>query len=453
MAGKLTYESLKRRVDEEEVDTVIVAQTDMQGRLMGKRFQAEHFLEHASEETHSCNYLLALDMEMEPVPGYKSASWERGYGDYIMRPDLATLRMCPWAEGAAMCLADVLDHHGTPVPHSPRAVLQRQIARAEALGFHPMMATELEFYLFRQSFEEAHEQSYAGLTPSSPYNEDYHIFQTFKEEEVMRAIRTGLWGADIPVESTKGEADAGQAEINIRYSDALRMADRHVIAKNAIKEIAWAAEHAVTFMAKWHDRYAGSSCHIHQSLLAVSDEAPAFPGTGSHGMSDVMQSYLAGLLRHASEMTAFLAPMVNSYKRFVAGTFAPTKAVWSRDNRTAGFRIVGEGTPGLRIECRTGGADLNPYLAMAGMIAAGVAGIAGKYVLEQEFTGDAYGGEGREIPKTLRAAADALESSEMLRTALGADVVEHYTHAARWEVAQSDAAVTDWDRRRGFERS
>jgi glutamine synthetase len=454
MAGKLKLGQLTQLVEAGEIDTVLVAQTDMQGRLMGKRFHARHFVDTAWAETHSCNYLLTVDMEMTPVPGYQSASWEKGYGDHTMKPDLSTLRSVPWLPGTALVLADLLDHHtGAEVPVSPRAVLKRQIARLDALGFAPMMASELEFFLFRSSFEEAAAAGYRGLEPISAYNEDYHIFQTTKEEEVMRAIRLGLADADIPVENTKGEADAGQAEVNVAYSDALTMADRHSIIKNAVKEIAWAKGRAVTFMAKWSYDHAGSSCHVHQSLIGESGTPAFHDPEGPHGMSAVMRHYLAGMLTHASEITYFLAPYVNSYKRFMAGTFAPTKAVWSVDNRTAGYRVVAEGTKGVRVECRVGGADLNPYLAFAAMLAAGIAGIEAKMELEPAFSGDAYGGQGREIPKTLRDAITSLDGSTMLRAAMGDDVVNHYVHAARWEQLEADRRVTDWDLRRGFERA
>lgn len=452
MAGKLSFDELKNAVSSGEIDTVLAVQTDMQGRLMGKRFQAEFFVESAFEETHSCNYLLATDQEMETVDGYKSTSWEAGYGDFTMKPDLSTIRRIPWLERTALVLCDVLDHHThADVPHGPRAVLKRQISRLETMGFKPMMASELEFYLFRNSFEEIADG--ASPIPISAYNEDYHIFQTSKEEDVMQAVRTGLNGADVPVENSKGEADAGQEEINVRYTDALTMADRHAIIKNGVKEIAWGKGRAVSFMAKWSYDHAGSSSHIHQSLVGL-DGAPVFQDeSDEHGMSALMRHYLAGLLSHASEITYFLAPYVNSYKRFMAGTFAPTKAVWSMDNRTAGYRVVGSGTKAVRVECRVGGADLNPYLAMAALLAAGIDGIERKLDLEPQFTGDAYGGEGREIPGTLRDAADLLDGSAMLRSAMGDDVIDHYVHAARWEQFETDRRVTDWDRRRGFERA
>jgi len=455
MAGKLTLDELKAAVAAGEIDTVLAVQVDMQGRLMGKRFQAEFFVEDAWRETHACNYLLATDMEMETVAGFKSTSWQAGYGDYTMKPDLDTLRRIPWLEGTALVLCDMLDHHShAEVPHSPRAILKRQVARLEAMGMKAFVASELEFFLFRESYEEAQQKGLRDLTPISAYNEDYHIFQTTKEEGVMRAIRNGLNGADVPVENSKGEASPGQAEINVRYTDALTMADRHAIIKNGCKEIAWAQGRAISFMAKWDDDHSGSSCHIHQSLSSL-DGAPLFyDKDAEHGMSDLMRHYLAGLLHHAGDVTCFLAPNINSYKRFMAGTFAPTKAIWSMDNRTAGYRICGAGSQAVRIECRVGGADLNPYLAIAAQIAAGIDGIENKRALEPEFVGDAYDDASiREIPATLRAATAALDQSAMLRAAFGDDVIDHYVHAARHEQREYDRRVTDWEVGRGFERA
>lgn len=454
MTGMLSLQALADAVGEGTIDTVVVAQVDMQGRLMGKRFQAEFFLESAHEETHSCNYLLATDLEMETVPGYRATSWAAGYGDHVMKPDLATLRRTPWLPGTALVLADVLDHHHEPVAHAPRAILKRQIARLRDMGLAPMMASELEFFLFEQSFRDLHAAGYRGLAPIGPYNEDYHIFQTTKEEEVMRAIRTGLQGAGVRVENSKGEASAGQEEINVGYRDALGAADDHVIVKTAVKEIAWAKGRAATFMAKWSNTAAGSSAHIHQSLRDADGRAAFLDAGEPHGMSRLMRHYLAGLLAHAAEGTLFLAPNVNSYKRFVAGTFAPTSAVWSMDNRTAGYRVVGEGSRAIRIECRVGGADLNPYLAFAAQIAAGIAGIEAGLEPEPEFHGDAYAGAGlRSIPLTLRDATAALDGSAMLRAAFGDAVIDHYVHAARWEQRECDRTVTDWELARGFERS
>lgn len=456
MSGMLTLDELKEAVAAGEVDTVIAAQVDMQGRLMGKRFQAEFFVESAWQETHSCNYLQATDMEMETVEGYKATSWAAGYGDYVMKPDLATLRRTPWLPGTALVLCDVLDHHThAEVAHSPRAVLKRQIARLEAMGMTAFMATELEYFLFKETYDEAQAGAYRNLQTFGAYNEDYHIFQTTKEEDINRAIRNGLQGAGIPVENSKGEASAGQGEINVRYADALTMADRHVIIKNACKEIAWAKGRALSFLAKWSNAAAGNSSHIHQSLWSADGRAPLFHDPDAeHGMSSLMRHYVAGLLHHASEITYFLAPYINSYKRFAAGTFAPTKAVWSMDNRTAGYRLCGENTKAIRIECRVGGSDLNPYLALAALLAAGIEGIEQKRDLEPAFVGDAYGGtDVREIPGTLREAIVALDGSAMLRAAFGDAVIDHYVHAARWEQEEFDRRVTDWEVARGFERA
>lgn len=453
MPGLLTLEQLQAAFDAGEIDTVVVAAVDMQGRLMGKRFHAAHFLDGGWHETHCCNYLLTVDMEMNTVPGYASASWEKGYGDYVMKPDLATLRRIPWLPGTALVLCDLLDHHGHEVPQSPRAILKRQIARADALGFGAMMATELEFYVFEQSYEALRDRGPAELTPISGYNEDYHIFQTTKEETLMRPLRNGLYGAGIVVENTKGEADSGQAEVNAKYADALTTADNHVLIKQATKEIAHACGKSVTFMAKYDTQKAGSSSHVHQSLWAGA--TPAFlDNAAPKGMSALMRHYMAGQLEHAREITLFLAPYVNSYKRFCVGLFAPTKAVWSADNRTAGFRVCGEGTKAIRVECRIGGSDLNPYTACAALLAAGLDGIERQLELEPEIRGDLYRAEGvREIPKTLREAAEIADGSGWLRAALGDEVVDHYVHAARWEISETDRVVTDWELKRGLERA
>ncbi len=455
MPGTMTLDALKAAVAAGEIDTVLVAAIDMQGRLMGKRFHAAFFVNGGYQETHCCNYILAVDMEMTTVPGYKTSSWEQGYGDYMMKPDLATLRPLPWLPGTALCLCDLLEHDGkTPVRVSPRAILKEQVARARAMGFEPMMATELEFYIFENSYENLRDGGLAALQPIAGYNEDYHIFQTTKEEGLMRAVRNGLYGAGIPVENTKGEADAGQHEVNYRYSDALDAADNHVIVKQGVKEMAHAAGKSVTFMAKYDHRKAGSSSHVHQSLW-TKDGKPVFADKGDgHGMSRTMKHYLAGQLAHATEITAFLAPYVNSYKRFCIGMFAPTKAVWSADNRTAGFRICGVHTKAVRVECRIPGSDVNPYLACAALLAAGLDGIEQKLELEPELTGDTYSAQGiREIPHTLREAAAALHGSAMLRKAFGDDVVDHYHHAAEWEIRETDRVVTDFEIQRLLERA
>ncbi len=455
MRGMLSYERLKSAVASGEIDTVVVAFTDMAGQLVGKRFHAEHFIESAHEETHACDYLLANDIEMEPVPGYAAASWERGYGDFSLKPDMSTLRRTPWLPGSALVIADVVDHHGHDVAHNPRAMLKAQIARLTKRGLKPYFASELEFYLFDESYEALHAKAYREPKTAGYYIQDYHVFQTTKEEPVMRAIRNGLHGAGVPIECSKGEWGPGQEEINVRYAEALEMADRHAIIKNGAKEIAHLAGKAVTFLAKWRGDLAGSSSHIHASLWDLAGRTPMFADPADpEGMSPLMRRWLAGQLAHAREITYFLAPFINSYKRFQASTFAPTKAIWSHDNRTAGFRVCGAGGRAVRVECRIGGADLNPYLAFAALIAAGLSGIERELELEPSFVGDAYRGEAlREIPKTLREATTTLQESTMLRAAFGDAVVDHYVHAAKWEQGEYDRRVTDWELKRGFERA
>jgi glutamine synthetase len=452
MAGNLDLEALKAQVAAGAIDTVLACFVDMQGRLIGKRVTGHYFLEQVVEEMHACDYLLAADMEMEPVPGYEAASWQLGYGDFAIRPDLATLRRIPWLEGTALVLGDVVDHHGEDLAHSPRAILKRQVARARALGFVVNMASELEFYVFDEPFDVAREKVYRNLKTAGWYTEDYHILQTTKEESLIRAIRNGMDGAGIPVEFSKGEWGPGQAELNLRYAEAVEMADRHSIYKNGVKEIAWLQGRCVTFMAKWNYGLAGSSCHIHTSLADATDGSPAFPDPAG-GQSDLFRQFLAGQLALAGDVTYFLAPYVNSYKRFQAGSFAPTKAVWSTDNRTAGYRVLGRG-PSLRVECRVPGADANPYLAFAALLAAGLHGIENRLELEPAFAGDAYKGQDiREVPKTLRAALECLDGSKVLRAAFGDGVVEHYLHAGRWEQFEYDRRVTDHELIRGFERA
>lgn len=454
MAGNLTFEALGAAVKDGVIDTVLTCFPDMQGRLMGKRFHAANFVETSFRETHCCNYLLATDLEMATPDGYAATSWERGYGDYVMAPDLATIRRLPWLDGTAMVLCDILDHHThDPVPHAPRQVLKRQIARLKTLGYDAMMATELEFFLFEKSFDDIRKSGFRDMDPISGYNEDYHILQTTKEEGVMRPIRNHLFDAGLPIENSKGEAETGQEELNIRYADALDCADHHTIAKNAIKEIAWQHGHAATFLPKWHHDKVGSSSHVHQSLW--KDGAPAFHDADSDlGMSDLMRHYMAGLIAYAPDYTFFLAPYINSYKRFAKGTFAPTKTVWSVDNRTAGFRLCGDGTKGIRAECRIGGSDLNPYLAQAAMLAAGIRGIEDKMDLPPPTRGDVYeDAKAQDIPRTLRAATEKLRNSAFLREAMGDDVIDHYSRCAEWEQEEFDRVVTDWEIARGFERA
>jgi len=439
----LTLDELR---DDPSIDTVIMAFTDMQGRLLGKRLHRDFFfeqIEHA-HGTEGCNYLLALDMEMDPVPGYEIASWEGGYGDFELLPDVATLRRIPWLEATAMIQCDVAWADGSPVRPSPRQVLRTQVERARSLGFEAKFASELEFYLLRESYEEAYRKRYVDLTPSVPYILDYHILAASYDEPLLRQIRNGMHGAGIPVETSKGEAWPGQQEINFRYADALMMADNHVVYKNGAKEIAHLNGCSITFMAKPHHDWIGSSCHIHSSLWR--DGANAFAGE-----SDVFRAYLAGQLACARELAVFFAPNVNSYKRYALESWAPTTLTWGRDNRTCGLRVVGSGG-GLRVETRIPGGDVNPYLGFAALLAAGLYGIENSLELPPAFEGNAYTSEADRFPSTLREAIAALESGTMARAAFGDDVVDHYLNYARTEQAIFDRVVTNWERERLYER-
>jgi glutamine synthetase len=454
MTGNLTLDQLKDLTASGEIDTVIACLVDMQGRLQGKRFVAKYFVDTAWEETHCCNYLLATDLEMFTVEGYESTSWSAGYGDYMMKPDLSTLRRAAWLERTAMVLCDVLDHHGhTPIAHSPRAMLQAQIDKLAAMGFAPIAATELEFFIFKKSYEAMHAEGYRDLAPLTDYNSDYSVMLGTKDEPVMHALRQGLYASGIPVEGSKGEAEAGQEELNIRYGPAQACAEFHTISKHAAKEVGYLTGHAVSFMPKWHHQRVGSASHVHQSLW-TSDGKPAFYDPEADlGLSELGRHYLGGLLKYASDITWFMAPYVNSYKRFQAGSFAPTRKVWSVDNRTAAFRLCGDSSPAVRVECRVPGADVNPYLAIAAMLAAGIAGIEEKIEPPAPMAGDGYGGDAEYIPTTLRDAVGALDRSSMLRAAFGDAVVDHYVRAAAWEQEAFDAVVTDWEIARGFERA
>jgi len=439
----LTLDELRA---DESIDTIIVAFTDMQGRLLGKRLHREFFLEEidAGRPVEGCNYLLALEMEMDPVPGYGIASWEQGYGDFALMPDLATLRRIPWLEATALVLCDVGWHDGSPVGPSPRQVLRAQVERAEALGFTPMFGSELEFFLLRESYAEAHERHYRGLTPSVPYILDYHILASSYDEPFIRRIRNGMQGAGMRVETSKGEAWPGQHEINFRYADALTMADNHVIYKNGAKEIAHLNGCSITFMAKPDHSWIGSSCHIHSSLWRGEESAFA-------GETAEFKGWLAGQIACSAELAVFLAPNVNSYKRFAAGSWAPTTLAWGHDNRTCGFRIVGHGSA-LRTETRIPGADANPYLAFAAVIASGLHGIEQGLELPAPLEGNAYESDAERFPHSLREAIVALEAGTMARGALGDEVVDHYLNFARTEQRLFDEVVTCYERERFYER-
>jgi glutamine synthetase len=442
----LSFEELRADVESGAVDTVVVAFTDMQSRLMGKRLHGEFFVEEveAEHEVEGCNYLLALDMEMDPIPGYEIASWERGYGDFALRPDLGTLRRIPWLEATALVLCDVHWQDGSPVQPSPRQVLKTQMERATTQEFTPMTGSELEFYLLRESYEEAWAARYEDLTPSVPYILDYHVLATTYDEGLLRQIRNGMQGAGIKVESSKGEAWPGQHEVNFRFADALTMADNHVVYKNGAKEIAHANGCSITFMAKPFESWIGNSCHIHASLFRAGE--PAFRDDES-----LFARFLAGQIACFEELAIFLAPTVNSYKRYAAGSWAPTTLAWGHDNRTCGFRIVGHGAS-KRVETRIPGGDVNPYLAFAAIIAAGLHGIEKGLEPAPPLEGNAYESDARRFPSTLREAIAALESGTMARAAFGEQVVDHYLNYARTEQTLFDKVVTDWERIRYFER-
>jgi glutamine synthetase len=445
----LSRDDLRALVASGEIDTVIVAFTDMQGRLLGKRLHGEFFVEQmdGGHAVEGCNYLLALEMEMDPVPGYAMASWEQGYGDFEIVPDFATLRRIPWLEGTALVLGDVMWHDGRPVEPSPRQVLRTQIERAESLGYTPMVGSELEFYLVRETYADAYAKRYEDLTPSVPYVLDYHILATTYDEPILRSIRNNMHAAGIKVETSKGEAWPGQQEINFRFADALTMADNHVIYKNGAKEIAFLAGCAITFMAKPFASWIGNSCHIHSSLWRGGRNAFA----RGESQTPLFRRFLAGQIACAKELAIFFAPTVNSYKRYAAGSWAPTTLAWGNDNRTCGYRVVGHGR-GLRVETRIPGGDVNPYLAFAAIIASGLHGIEKQLRLPPALEGNAYESRADRFPSTMREAIDALERGTVARAAFGDTVVDHYLNYARTEQGLFDRYVTDWERNRYFER-
>src|ERR1041385_4131252 len=449
MQGRIDIDELKRMVADDEMNTAVSAAfPDMYGRLVGKRLVARFFVDEVmSHGLHACDYLLACDMDMDPVPGYAFTSWAKGYGDFRPIPDFDTLRVASWLPKTALGLCDVYhEQRHELIPLAPRSILRHQLARAEEHGFSVMAASELELYVFKDSYEQMAEKGFINLQPIGRVVEDYHILQSTKEESLIGAIRSHLERSGVPVESSKGEWGPGQQEIGLRYAGAIEMADRHAIYKHAAKEIAWKAGHAITFMAKWDERYAGPSCHIHMSLWDRDVKTSAFDGE-----SDTFRHFLGGWMAHIRELFAFYAPYPASYKRYVAGSFAPTGIAWSHDNRTAGFRIVGHG-PSLRIECRAPGADANPYLAFAATLAAGLDGVENKIEPPPAFEGDVYAAqELPHVPHSLNESIAALESSAFARATFGEDVIDHYLHFFKTEQRKFDAAVTDWERRRYFE--
>ena len=449
--GMLSLDDLRKEAGEGTIDTVVTAFTDMQGRLFGKRIEVEYFLDEVTDHgVEGCNYLLALDMEMEPVPGYEMANWEKGYGDFGISPDMTTLRRIPWLDRTALVLADVVNHDGTPVEASPRQILIAQYERAAEMGFTPFAASELEFYLYKESYAEAWEKGFRDLTPTIPYILDYHILATTMDEAYLGPIRRGMQGAGIPVEFSKGEAWYGQHEVNFRYADAVTAADRHTIYKNGVKEIAFLNGISASFMAKPSEKDIGSSCHLHQSLVDSDGKSVFVDDDGEE--TDTFRHFLGGMREHVRELALFIAPSINSYKRYAAESWAPTSVSWGRDNRTCGFRIVGHGQS-RRVECRIPGADANPYLAFAALLAAGLDGIEKGTDPGPELRGNAYeAAEAEPFPSALREAKELWDSSDFVRSVFGETVQKHYSNYARYEQQEFDQVVTDYERRRMFER-
>jgi glutamine synthetase len=447
----MNIQTLKKKIKSGEIDTVVVVAPDVFGRLVGKRCTGSFFLDSVLKHgTHACNYLLTVNIDMDPLDGFKLASWDKGFGDFEMRPDLSTLRLLPWQPGAAMVLCDFHHPDGSLVEEAPRSVLQRQIEGLAKRDLSSFMASELEFYLFNHNFHEASEAGYRNLTPSSDYRIDYHTMQPARDEDLMRAARNGMCGARVPVENSKGEWGKGQHEINFAYDRPLPMADMHVVFKQGLKEIAEQFGKSVTFMAKYAAAEAGSSCHIHVSLWKEGKNI--FWDASKKSGSKVFRQFLGGLMKYSPELSCFYAPTINAYKRYQTASWAPTKMAWSLDNRTVGFRIVGAGNS-FRIENRMPGADANPYLAFAAMLAAGMAGVEEDLDCGVEYNGNAYLDPSlMALPASLKEAAESLHGSRMARAKLGDGVVDFYAHAARLEVLAFQASVTDWERMRYFER-
>lgn len=454
LRGKLSEAELKDKVVNEEIETVILAFPDHYGRMMGKRFDAEFFVQNIKEGTHACDYLLTTDMEMEPVQGYRFANWELGYGDFHLVPDISTLREATWLEKTALVICD-LENEKTHdlIPVAPRSILRRQIQAASKFGFETFTASELEYYVFENSYRQANEQSYHNLKPVGWYLEDYHILQGTRTEKFTAAARKHLKNSGIPVENSKGEWGLGQHELNVRYTETLEMADRHLVFKQCLKELADSMDMSVTFMAKFAEDRAGSSCHIHASLW--KDGKNAFAGNQRLGpveCSDIFRWFLGGWIAHVPDVMPFYASTVNAYKRYVDSSWAPTRLAWSYDNRTAGFRVVGKGQ-GLRIECRIPGADCNPYLAFAASLASGLDGLKNKIEPPECFIGDIYAAKHLPaVPRNLQDATQLFENSDFTKNAFGEDVVSHYTHFFKKEMEAYNSAVTDWERKRYFEQ-
>ncbi|MFT4052571.1 MAG: glutamine synthetase family protein [Microbacterium sp.] len=450
MPGNLTTEELSAAIAAGEIDTIVVAFADAQGRLVGKRVAARMWRDVVlADGAEACNYLLSVDIDMNTVDGYAMSSWETGYGDMVLVPDLSTLRRIPWQPGAALVISDLRWENGAAVAPSPRAVLDRQRARLAERGLVAYAGTELEFIVFDDTYRQAWAKGYRGLTPSTDYNVDYNLLATTRLEPLLRDIRLGMEGAGLYCEGVKGECNLGQQEIAFRYAEAQETADQHTIYKNGAKEIADAHGKALTFMAKFNERE-GNSCHIHLSVRA-DDGTPVMAGDGPHGFSPLMEHWIAGILATMREFTLLYAPTINAYKRYAKGSFAPTGIAWGIDNRTCALRIVGHGS-GLRVENRVPGGDVNPYLAISAIIAGGLYGIENELELPEPLTGNAYDAGVDTLPTTLREAAALFAASPVARAAFGDEVVEHYLNQARIEVEAFDAAVTDWERVRGFER-
>jgi glutamine synthetase len=446
----MTREELVARVTSGDIDTIILAITDMQGRLQGKRIDARFFVDDLIDGVvEGCSYLLASDVDMNTVDGFALTSWERGYGDLAFTPDYSTIRLVPWHEKTVIVFADVETVHGEAVAVSPRQVLQGQVARLAERGWTGLTGTELEFIVFENSYEEAWDSGYRGLTPANQYNVDYSLLGTSRVEPLLGRVRRSMRDAGMIVESLKGECNFGQHEIAFKYAELVDKCDEHSLFKLGTKEIAAQEDCAITFMAKYNERE-GNSCHIHLSLRDEEDQ-PVFAGDKDHGFSDVFEHFLAGQVAYARELALFLAPNINSYKRFVEGSFAPTAMLWGIDNRTCAFRVVGHGSS-IRVECRIPGGDVNPYLAIAALVAAGLRGVDESLPLAPAFEGNAYVADSARVPTTLREATELFTSSNVARKSFGDEVVDHYAHAAQIEVAAFDAAVTDWERYRGFER-